>query len=110
MVRERVFSDGGTMKQKEKAPGSGQRDPCCKKLEVPSEEELTALRAMKAIKVRVRSLKKRLSELSISSREQDRQEALRIEKEMAELRSAWEGWEEKRKEAARERMILLGHE
>ena len=85
-------------------------DSCCKKLEVPSEEEMVALNAMRAIKERVRDLKKRLSEVSSSHKEEDRTEALELEKKMEALKAQWDECEEKRKRAAKERMILLGHE
>jgi hypothetical protein len=85
-------------------------DSCCKKLELPSEEEMVALNAMRAIKERVRDLKKRLSEVSSSHKEEDRAEALELEKKMEALKAQWNEWEEKRKRAATERMILLGHE
>jgi hypothetical protein len=85
-------------------------DSCCKKLEIPSEEEVVALNAMRAIKERVRELKKRLSEVSSSNKEEDRAEALELEKKMEALKAQWNEWEEKRKRAAKERMILLGHD
>ena len=85
-------------------------DSCCKKLEVPSEEEVVALNAMRAIKERVRDLKKRLSEVSSPHKEGDRAEALELEKKMEALKAQWNEWEEKRNRAAKERMILLGHE
>jgi hypothetical protein len=85
-------------------------DSCCKKLEVPSEEEVVALNAMRAIKERVRDLKKRLSEVSSSHKEEERREALELAKKMEALKAQWNEWEKKRKKAAKERMILLGHE
>ena len=85
-------------------------DSCCKKLEVPSEDEVVALNAMRAIKERVRDLKKRLSEVSSSHKDEDRTEALELEKKMEALKAQWNEWEEKRKKAAKERMILLGNE
>jgi len=85
-------------------------DSCCKKMEVPSEEEVAALKAMKAIKERVRDLKKRLSKISSSHKGEDQAEALELEKKMQALKAQWNDWEEKRKKAAKERMILLGHE
>jgi hypothetical protein len=65
---------------------------------------------MRAIKERVRDLKKRLSEVSSSHKEEDRAEALELEKKLEALKAQWNEWEEKRKRAAKERMILLGHE
>ena len=85
-------------------------DSCCKKTEVPSEDEVVALNAMRAIKERVRQLKTRLSEMSSSKRDEEKGEALALEEQMEELKAEWNEWEEKRKKAAKERMILLGHE
>jgi hypothetical protein len=85
-------------------------DSCCKKIEVPSEDEVVALNAMRAIKERVRQLKTRLSEMSSSNRDEEKGEALALEEQMEELKAEWNEWEEKRKKAAKERMILLGHE
>jgi len=33
-----------------------------------------------------------------------------LESELFELRAQWDEWEKKRKEAARRRMMMLGHE
>ena len=89
---------------------TGEVDSCCKKLEVPSEEEVVALNAMRAIKEQVRDLKRRLSEVSSSQEEGDMEEVLELEKQMEALKAQWNEWEEKRQRAAQERMILLGHE
>jgi hypothetical protein len=85
-------------------------DSCCKKTEVPSEDEVVALNAMRAIKERVRQLKTRLFEMSSSNRDEEKGEALALEEQMEELKAEWNEWEKKRKKAAKERMILLGHE
>ena len=69
-----------------------------------------ALNAMRAIKARVRGLKRRLSEISSLDKDDHNEEAFKLEEEMAELKAEWNEWEEKRKKAARERMILFGHE
>ena len=82
----------------------------CKPIQVPTEDELEALHAMRAIKGRAREMKKRLSEMRPSSRPEDKEEARTLKKELGKLKTEWDQWEEKRKEAARERMILLGHE
>jgi chromosome segregation ATPase len=85
-------------------------DSCCKKMEVPSEDEVVALKAMRAIKERVRDLKTRLSEISSSNRDEHKGEALALKQKMEKLKAEWNEWEEKRKRAAKERMIFLGHE
>lgn len=83
---------------------------CPGKIEVPTEEEREALTAMKAIKARVRDVKKRLAVLADSKRDGASKEMLDLEEELASLKTQWNQWEEKRRRAANERMILLGHE
>lgn len=83
---------------------------CSGKIEVPTEAEREALTAMKAIKARVRDLKKRLASLADSKRHGASKEILDLEEELASLKTQWNQWEEKRRRAANERMILLGHE
>ena len=80
----------------------------CKGVEVPSVEEIDALDAMREIKERVRCIKKKISCLSdtISNKE----EISNMENEIADLKIKWKEWDAKRMEAARTRMILLGHE
>jgi predicted nucleic acid-binding Zn-ribbon protein len=81
----------------------------CQKVEVPTEDELRALNAMREIKERVRELSKKISHLESNS-EGKSKEIVRIQGEVERLKEEWKEWEEKRKEAARVRMILLGHE
>lgn len=83
---------------------------CPGKMEVPTPKEQEALAAMKSIKERVRALKKRLSSLDVSDRDQDSGEILTVQNELVRLKVDWNKWEEKRKAAAKERMIILGHE
>ena len=83
---------------------------CPGKIEVPTEKEREALTAMKSIKERVRALKKHLTSLKASGRGEDAEEILTVEDELARLKVEWNRWEGKRKAAAKERMILLGHE
>ena len=82
----------------------------CGNIQVPPEDEVAALNAMRNIKNRVREIKKKISEISSSKKLEDEKRVSAWEKEMAQLREAWEAWERKRKEAARVRMVLLGHE
>jgi len=82
----------------------------CKPIEVPTEDELIALNAMRTIKDRSKRIKKRLYEISSPDGDGPIEKVLELEKEMAQLKAEWREWEEKRKDAARERMILLGHE
>jgi hypothetical protein len=98
------------MTNKKTQASSKEVDSCCKKMEVPSEDEVMALKAMRAIKERVRDLKTRLSEISSSNRDEDKGEVLTLKEELEKLKVEWNEWEGKRKKAAKERMILLGHE
>ena len=83
---------------------------CEGKLEVPTEKEMEALVEMKSIKEEVRALKKRLTALKASDHDANTGEILELEKELANLKVDWEKWEKRRQRAAKERMILLGHE
>ena len=83
---------------------------CQGKLEVPTEKEREALAAMKSIKEEVRALKKRLTALKASGCDETAGEILELEKELAHLKVDWDKWEQKKQKAAKERMILLGHE
>ena len=80
----------------------------CKGIEVPSRDEIEALNAMREIKVRVRRIKRKISDLHDKTKNQAEKSIM--EKELFRLKEKWEGWDLKRKEAARIRMILLGHE
>ena len=87
-----------------------QNRTCPGKMEVPTPREQEALAAMKSIKERVRALKNRFDSLDVSNRDEDAGEILTVENELARLKAEWDQWEEKRKAAAKERMIILGHE
>jgi hypothetical protein len=81
----------------------------CKKIDVPTDEEVCALNELRCIKERMRDLKKKISDLSAGLVAGTRDDLLILEKEMADLKEEWLSWEEKRQQAARERMIILGH-
>jgi hypothetical protein len=83
---------------------------CPGQLEIPTPREQKALAAMRAIKDQVRSLKDRLASLEGSGRDKGGGEALGVKTELARLRKDWDLWEAERKAAAKERMIILGHE
>jgi len=93
-----------------KAPGLDTVNTCSGKMEVPTPRESEALAAMKAIKERVREIKKRLDELSALKDDVHAEEIVPLEGEIARLKQEWDSWETKREAAAKERMILLGHE
>jgi hypothetical protein len=82
----------------------------CRQVEVPTEDEVEALNAMRKVKERARSIKESISGLADVRDASDLEERSRLEKEMAQLKSEWEKLEQRRSEAARERMVLLGHE
>ena len=77
--------------------------------DVPSEKEKECLMKMKAIKERVRELKARTKTIEDLSDPDARERALKVEEELKDLKRQWDRWEEKRLEAEKERMILLGH-
>ena len=82
----------------------------CGKVDVPTADEISALQAMRCIKERVRHLRSRLSAISSGRVVEKPGEKETLEEEIKRLRSEWEIREQERKRAARERMILLGHE
>ena len=82
----------------------------CKQVKVPTEDEVEALNAMRAVKERARFIKGQISGLSATREASEMAERSRLEKEIAQLKSEWDRLEERRCEAARERMVLLGHE
>ena len=87
------------------------RDDCgssCKPVEIPTEDEREALDALRTIKDRVREIKKRLADLRNGENEES-EENEKFDKELQALRAEWKKWEIKRDQAARERMIRLGH-
>jgi hypothetical protein len=82
----------------------------CKKIDVPTDEEVGALNQLRCIKERVRELKKKISDLSAGLISGTQGDLMILEKEMADLKEEWLSWEEKRQQATRERMTILGHE
>jgi hypothetical protein len=82
----------------------------CKGVEVPMEEEVVALNAMREIRNEAKVLKGRIESLRKRTDEKAGEELATAEKAVESLRMEWQEWEQKRKRAARERMILLGHE
>jgi len=79
-------------------------------MDVPTEEEVNCLNELRYIKERVRELKKKISDLSAGLVAGTRDDLMDLEKGMADLKEEWLAWEEKRQQAAKERMIILGHE
>jgi hypothetical protein len=65
---------------------------------------------MRAIKECVRELKKRLKSERTSRHNESAAMMAKLEDELASLKGRWEKWEAELREAARERMVFLGHE
>jgi len=82
---------------------------CPGQLEIPTPREQKALAAMRAIKEQVKPLKERLAALE-NAGQGSGGEALHVKEELARLKEEWDSWETERKAAAKERMIILGHE
>ena len=81
---------------------------CQGKLEVPTEKEREALAAMKAIKGEVRALKKRLTALKASGRDETTGEILELEKELAHLKVDWDKWEQKKTKGRKGKDDFIG--
>ena len=79
----------------------------CKPMEIPTDDEVKALNSLRKIKKRVRELKRELS--FMASDASSYEQKIRIDRELADLKIEWEVWAKKRDEAARARMIALGH-
>lgn len=88
------------MKDWNREPGDG-CEKTCRPMEVPTEREKEALDALRRIKQEVRRLKESLA--GDPGRED-------LRRELESLRAEWETWRTRQEEAARERMVLLGHE
>lgn len=84
-----------------------QHAACPGAIKIPTEKEQKALSEMRRIKDRVRSLKERLKGLEASGSSEEIQA---VKNDLAVLKKEWDAWEKRRKAAARERMMLLGHE
>jgi hypothetical protein len=83
---------------------------CTGKMEIPTPREREALAAMKSTKERVREIKKRLDELDAFKNDSHAEEIASLEGELDRLKQTWNSWETQRAAAAKERMVLLGHE
>jgi chromosome segregation ATPase len=97
------------MKKRELSGFSTGSNGCPGKIEVPTEKEQAILAAMKAVKDRVRQLKQSLKSMQ-SAESGSEAELAGAEQELARLKVEWDSLDERRKKAARERMIQLGHE
>lgn len=98
------------IKDPKKMSGLDHVNACPGKIEAPTPREREALAVMKSTKERVRDIKKRLNELKTLEEDAHAEEILTLEGELVRLKQEWDAWEAKREAAARERMVLLGHE
>ena len=83
---------------------------CAGKMEIPTPGERAALSAMKSLKERARGIKKRIDELKGLKDDTCAEEIVSLEEQLILLKKEWKVLERKRDAAAKERMILLGHE
>lgn len=91
-------SCGGNM------PGTPPRgSPCPSKSTLFTKEELEILAKLKALKEEARRLKAQLEEIK------DEEEKRICEDRLGKIRKEWEGLRRRGDEAARQRMIYLGH-
>ncbi len=95
---------------KKESDGLGGCADLCGRVLVPTDEELAALNAMREIKGEAVLLKERIKTLEKTGVDDSIPERADIEKKLERLKSEWLEWEGKRKKAAKQRMILLGHE
>lgn len=105
-----AFHGGDDMNKKKQSEHHPDCKTICGGTEVPTQEEIAVLKTMKDIKERVRILKTRLSELDSRRKNGDLEAISKLQGEMERLKTQWEQWDEKRRETARSRMIMLGHE
>lgn len=83
---------------------------CPGKIEIPTPKEQEALEAMRAIKNEGKALELRIAALQAERPEGWEGVLEDLQQRRDVLRTAWKDWEARREEAARERMVLLGHE
>jgi hypothetical protein len=101
---------GGCMGNHDESDALGKCENHCRRIQVPTEEELAALNAMRAIRGEAKLLKERLKTLSDEKSTDSFPERIALQEKMDRFKVEWNGWEEKRKAAAKRRMVLLGHE
>ncbi|MBN1104837.1 MAG: hypothetical protein JXL84_15575 [Deltaproteobacteria bacterium] len=82
----------------------------CGGIDVPTEAERVALDGMRSVRNEAKALKEKMARIEKEGSAEEKAERDLVRREIDRLRSEWQEWEKKREEAAKERMILLGHE
>ena len=82
---------------------------CGKEKAVPTPREERVLRAMYSVKMRVREIKRKKASLDGADQQGGAEASRTLEDELKQLKAKWAQLEMERKEAAKERMIMLGH-
>lgn len=82
----------------------------CSEIQVPTEDELVALNAMRSIKEQAKALKEKMDQVERKEAADGDSERVRIRQELDRLRKEWQEWEKRKNRAASARMIFLGHE
>ena len=82
----------------------------CGGLEVPTDDEVAVLNEMRELKNQVKSIKGKISEISSSDDDSKKEDLAGLEGNLASLKKKWDDLDARRQEAARQRMIILGHE
>jgi len=75
----------------------------CRKIKVPTDDEIFALNKMREIKNMIHMIKSRLLESDIDMKSE-------LEDRISALKTEWRLWKKKKDSATKERMIILGHE
>ena len=85
-------------------------ETCLGKIEIPTKREQAALRKLKRIKEHVRELKRTIQILQENNAENHFEPITDAKNELTRMKIEWETWVIERDHAAKERMLLLGHE
>ncbi|MEW6665559.1 MAG: hypothetical protein AB1512_10130 [Thermodesulfobacteriota bacterium] len=82
----------------------------CREVEIPSDDELVALNAMRSIREKAKALREEMDRLQKTEPAQAGPERIRMQRQLDLLKQEWQEWEKKKNIAAKEKMVLLGHE
>ena len=81
----------------------------CKGVQVPTDKEVAVLNAIRSLKEEAKVVKKKMEAIKSSEKHTGGESLASLQGKMALFRKEWEALDKKREEAARERMIVLGH-